>query len=526
MLFLRSRTYNGACRVRLTIKRPGTMLSKLSRSQPIGQLWQSWLSLKLSLDPLQRQKSRLLDKLLLLVGGGLLVLTIISQVGSFPRLNMSMLLPELAGLLITALCYTLNRVGYVQTAALTFFIAAQILIIFYMTDRSDRTIGVHLRSVSTLLTIPIMAAGIIIGPLYSFAFATLSAVSILTIALLRTRPGVAWLETPGEAVANMSVPLTLFFVMAGLAWLFDANIKSLISQLVTRNHNLNIANRELAYKYELEQELSHRVDQITGRVSLAFQEQNLYTDGQITAVVRVSTTIEQLDQISEKIAQAATQVDSTAQKTLQVAEDGTANMQSGFASLTLLHKQAQAVANAMSDLHRQADQIDQIIDLITQISDETTILALNARIEAAGAGTYGRRFASVAQEVERLASRSREASEQVRQTIEEINRAIEHSSQVARTGLQETVEVMKGTRSMELALEGIVAMVGSTASLAGQISQAIQEQRGATVEVVNTVRQISSLSDEVAQGNQELMSNIKDLNSAVSQLKAATVYNS
>jgi methyl-accepting chemotaxis protein len=184
----------------------------------------------------------------------------------------------------------------------------------------------------------------------------------------------------------------------------------------------------------------------------------------------------------------------------------------------VLNERSQAFANSMDELYNQARQIDQIIELITEVAEETNLLALNATIEAAGAREYGRRFASVANEVQRLANRSRDAADQVRQVMDEFRRAIQNSSEVALQGVNDTDNILSNSRQMEFTLEGIVAMVENTATLARQISLSIQQQRGATVQVVDTMRHISSLSNAVARGSEDLMTSLYDLNTAVTRL--------
>jgi methyl-accepting chemotaxis protein len=308
--------------------------------------------------------------------------------------------------------------------------------------------------------------------------------------------------------------------MAGLSWFFETNIRSLFRQLTLQNQSLDAANRELARKHDIELQLSKRVDELTSQLAGALANQNQSTTKQISAVLRVSSSMEELNRTTESISRAATQVDDTAQQTFRVVEDGSLLVRNGLSSLALLSDQAKAVAGAMEHLSRQAGQIDQISELISEIAEETNLLSLNAKIEAAGAGEYGRRFASVAGEVQRLASRSREASSQVREVVEEIRQAVDNSLTVSRRGIREAAGVMNDARSIELTLEGIVKMVETSATLSRQISLSIKDQRDTTLEVVESMRQISTLSEGITQGSDDLTISLKHLNEAVASLNA------
>jgi methyl-accepting chemotaxis protein len=177
----------------------------------------------------------------------------------------------------------------------------------------------------------------------------------------------------------------------------------------------------------------------------------------------------------------------------------------------------------MQSVYSKARHVDQIIELINEIADETNLLALNATIEAAGAGEFGRRFAVIANEVQLLANRSRLATRQVQQVVLEVRNSIQTSSEIAAQGSTEAAKAMTGSRSMEQTLEGIIQMVQHTARLSRQISIAIQQQRGATVQLVETVHHVSTISKDVAHDSKELLGSFYSLDEAVSKLSAVAI---
>jgi methyl-accepting chemotaxis protein len=460
----------------------------------------------------------LLNVLLVIVGFGLVTLIFISQLNSFPSVAPRTFIPEMVALATITGCYYLNRYISSALSAFIFFTVINIIVLIYIISAENQWVVVDIRTLSGLLTIPVVASGIIIGPAFSFIFAAISVSGLLAVTISRVDPTIPNLENPINAIAQLGVPISLLLVMAGLAWFFDSNFQQLIRQLKAQNRVLDEANQELARQHEVEKMLTKRVNELTAQVSISFNEQNENTSEQLVALLQATTTIEELNQTNESISRLAGQVDLTAQEALKVAEKGTSNVRGGLSSLKVLNERSQAFANSMDELYNQARQIDQIIELITEVAEETNLLALNATIEAAGAREYGRRFASVANEVQRLANRSRDAADQVRQVMDEFRRAIQNSSEVALQGVNDTDNILSNSRQMEFTLEGIVAMVENTATLARQISLSIQQQRGATVQVVDTMRHISSLSNAVARGSEDLMTSLYDLNTAVTRL--------
>jgi len=455
---------------------------------------------------------------LLVTGLGVLVLILSTQIPALPNIDYRQFIPQLAGLAIILVCFLLNRVISSNISAIIFFLLVNGLVLIYVLTSPDEMFVIDLRSISTLLILPVVASSVIIGAVYCFIFAGVGIAGIFIVALLRVKPGLFLLEKPTDVFNNVSAPVALLIVMAGLSWFFDANSQNLISRLRERNFNLDTLNRELAQKRDAERQLSFQVNDFTEQVSSLFNEQARYIDNQLAAVLQVTITIEHFDQTNEAIARLARQVDLTAQESLKVAEDGTGNVLNALSSLLLISERTQEFANSMDDLYNQAHQIDQIIELITEVAEETNLLALNATIEAAGAREYGKRFASVANEVQRLANRSRDAADQVNRVMEDFRRAIQAISETAHQGVNETTPVISGSRQINSALDVVVVMAENTATLARQIALSSQQQREATVQLVATIRHISDISRAVSQEGKGVLSSLEVLYQAVLKL--------
>ncbi|HEX2915539.1 MAG TPA: methyl-accepting chemotaxis protein [Chloroflexia bacterium] len=494
----------------------------VTKSSGIARLWRLVTAADHRYGNLEQRRTHLLNAFLLVTGLGLIIFTVLSQLNSLANSEFSFLaiLPEVGGLFALICCYLLNRTGKTTVAAVSFFTAVHVIIDVYLVTRTDERVLINLLRVAPLMILTVIGACLIIRPLFGALFALAGTGSLIIIGVNRTRTGLFSFGNPVEAITELAVPVCMLFMIAWITTIFEKSFLSLVNHVSKQNKLLDSTNQELASKRQIEQELTRKVDDLTAQLSRSFEEQNQNTSQQVAAVLKVSTSMEELSQANLAIANSASRVDSTAQQALQAAENGTENVRDGLKSLVTLNEQVQAVALAMKDLYRQAGQIDQIIELITEIAEETNILALNATIEAAGAREYGRRFASVANEVQRLSNRSREAADHVAQIVVEVRKAIESSSDVAQKGLEEADKIITGTLSIEQALQGMVALVGNTAGLAREIAVAIQQQRVATVEVVETMRDVSQISQSVVSGNENLLGNLSSLNHAVATLNA------
>ncbi|MBG0790497.1 MAG: chemotaxis protein [Desulfovibrionaceae bacterium] len=170
------------------------------------------------------------------------------------------------------------------------------------------------------------------------------------------------------------------------------------------------------------------------------------------------------------------------------------------AAIMGISERARGLKGEMSELGQQADGISRVLDVITDIADQTNLLALNAAIEAARAGEAGRGFAVVADEVRKLAEKTMSATKEVDDAISQIQQGAYRniaSMDGAVTAVEEATDL--ANQSGE-ALQQIVELVVDASDQVQSIAAAAEEQSAASEEINRAVDEISRITNETSEG--------------------------
>jgi methyl-accepting chemotaxis protein len=230
--------------------------------------------------------------------------------------------------------------------------------------------------------------------------------------------------------------------------------------------------------------------------------------GKIAATTRaVEAMSHSIQQVSENAVQSAT----VARQALQNARQGTTAVKNTIHGMDRIRDQVQETAKRIKRLGESSQEIGQIIQLIDDIADRTSILALNASIQAAMAGEAGRGFAVVAEEVERLADRSTEATKKIAGLVKSIQSETTEAVGAMEKGIQEVVEGSKLAGQAGSALDEIESVSNRLAELIQQISHAATQQARASAGVTEAMAEISGITQDTAAGTKQAAEAVQGL---------------
>lgn len=233
---------------------------------------------------------------------------------------------------------------------------------------------------------------------------------------------------------------------------------------------------------------------------------------QAASVVEITAAMEELARTAFQIAENAASQAELAQRAEESGDVGAAAVEEAVAGVEEVKKRISGIADRADSLGARSKEIYRVLDLITEISQETHILSLNAAIEAAAAGEHGRRFSVVAEEVRRLAQRSQESVESVRALLDEFAGSIRATVIATEEGSKEASRVLERARAAASAIDELRRASGDTARVAREISLATQQQNAASDQVVLTLKEVSQVVQRMADGLKQFTSTADRLN--------------
>ncbi|MFP4032443.1 MAG: methyl-accepting chemotaxis protein, partial [Desulfococcaceae bacterium] len=248
--------------------------------------------------------------------------------------------------------------------------------------------------------------------------------------------------------------------------------------------------------------------------------ENLAETSEMQAV-QVGETIEAINEMSKSIQQVAENAGRSAgvseQSTLH-AKEGAEAVRATNRAMESIREHAQETARAIKRLGESSQEIGNIVQLINDIADRTSILALNASIQAAMAGDAGRGFAVVAEEVQRLAERSTNATKQIDTLIKNIQAEINEAGSSMEESIQRVVEgsrLADGARNKLQEIETVSTQLGE---LIQSISMASKQQAQASEEIAKTMEEVGEISSQTSAASRQTAVSMKSLAQMSSQL--------
>ena len=236
----------------------------------------------------------------------------------------------------------------------------------------------------------------------------------------------------------------------------------------------------------------------------------------------IRDTGESVLQMAGRINDVSEQAQRTAQvarQSLQAAETGLHAVQNTIGGMNSIRDQIQDTSKRIKRLGESSQEIGEITELIGDITEQTNVLALNAAIQAASAGDAGRGFSVVAEEVQRLAERSGEATKQIAVLVRTIQTDTQEAVAAMERSTHGVVEGAKLSDAAGAALADIDRVTRQLSELIAQISeQALKEAESANV-VASNIQHIFAVTEQTGEGTRSTAQMVRELSRTAEELK-------
>lgn len=270
------------------------------------------------------------------------------------------------------------------------------------------------------------------------------------------------------------------------------------------------------------------INKATDQVTRASQQAQAISTRLLEAAQKQSQEIEETSASVLDMARSINEVSSSAaesarvaHQSLMAAEKGTNAVQNSISGMNEIREQIQETAKRIKRLGESSQEIGEIVELISDITEQTNVLALNAAIQAASAGEAGRGFTVVAEEVQRLAERSAEATKQIGAIVKTIQTDTQDAVAAMEKSTQGVVEGTKLSDAAGQALSEIGEVSRGLAELIDSISKATQAQADAATKVAKNMQDIQSIATQTTEGTKQTAVSIGQLSDLAAELKGS-----
>jgi twitching motility protein PilJ len=339
---------------------------------------------------------------------------------------------------------------------------------------------------------------------------------------LREEADALRVEAEAQNKANQEAILRLMNEMGSLA---DGDLT--VQATVTEDITGAIAD-SVNYTIEELRVLVGRINSAAAQVTTATESAQATSVRLLQAAERQSREIQEAGASVLKMARAINEVSASASKSVSVArqslsaaQKGQEAVQNSISGMNEIREQIQETAKRIKRLGESSQEIGEIVELISDITEQTNVLALNAAIQAASAGEAGRGFTVVAEEVQRLAERSGEATKQIAAIV----KTIQTDTQDAVAAMEKsTVGVVEGAKLSDAAgqaLSEIGEVSRRLAQLIEEISVTSQAQAQAAGQVATTMQDILSVTKQTTEGTKQTAVSVGQIAKLAQELKGS-----
>lgn len=290
-----------------------------------------------------------------------------------------------------------------------------------------------------------------------------------------------------------------------------SNLRALVIQIRNSAEQLAASSEEIVAAMD-------QNAQVSNQISTAVNEVANGTEQQARALSETSATIEELSSSIEDVASSGNTVADSVSTTVEIAQKGHITITEAVEQMGIVGTSTEVVKNAVNKLAVGFDKISEFIDIITNISSQTNLLALNAAIEAARAGEHGRGFAVVAEEVRKLAELSKDSAINIIAQVQENRENIRDAALAMNSAVSSVKEGVEVVNTAGKAFANITGLINAVSVQVNQIATVVKQMANGSQNIVSAVLDIDNVSKETSNQTRNVSAAVEEQTAAMDQI--------